>query len=184
MWGSSQITSAVVALNSSESIEQMKEATAAVENTSEYVRSEIERRKAIHDKDVADLIRQERDAYYQRALDSSLAYDDLALHGERDLEKVRGLPFAFMFPTLSVGGTARGLNHPGNKRFPAADATAVLSTRSDSIAGETCKGRSSRGRTSASGSGQVPNDGNGLPCNPRQNAQVPHLSVSYARRHD
>lgn len=78
----------------------MKEATAAVENTSEYVRSEIERRKAIHDKDVTDLIRQEHNAYYQKALDSSLAYDELALHGERDLEKVRGLPFGFMFANL------------------------------------------------------------------------------------
>lgn len=96
MWGSSQITSAVAALNLSESLGQMKEATAAIENTSEYVRSEIERRKAIHDKDVAELVRQEHDGYYQKALDCSLAYDDLALHGERELEKVRGLPFTFM----------------------------------------------------------------------------------------
>jgi hypothetical protein len=66
----------------------MKEVTAAIENTSEYVRREIDRKKAMHDKDVTDLIKHEHSAYYQKVLDSSLAYDDLALHGERDLEKV------------------------------------------------------------------------------------------------
>ena len=79
----------VVVLNFSQSIQQMKEATAVVENTSDYVREEIARKKAIHNKDVADLIRHEHSAYYQKALDSSLAYDDLALHDERGLEKVR-----------------------------------------------------------------------------------------------
>ena len=78
----------MVALNFSQSIEQMKQATAAIENTSDYVRREIERKKEIHNKDVADLIQHEHSAYYQKVLDSSLAYDDLALHGERDLEKV------------------------------------------------------------------------------------------------
>ena len=78
----------MVALNFSQSLEQMKQATAAIENTSGYVRSEIERKKAIHNKDVTDLIRHEHNAYYQKALDSFLAYDDLALHGERDLERV------------------------------------------------------------------------------------------------
>jgi len=81
---------AVVALNLSQSIEQMKQATAAVEGTSDYVRGEIVRKKAIYNKDAADLIRHEHGAYYQKAFDSSLAFDDLALRGERDLEKVRG----------------------------------------------------------------------------------------------
>ncbi|KAF9648471.1 hypothetical protein BDM02DRAFT_3187128 [Thelephora ganbajun] len=70
------------------SIEHMRQATAAADNTSDYLRGEIARKKAIHNKDVADLIRQEHSAYYQKALDSSLAYDDLALGGERDLEKL------------------------------------------------------------------------------------------------
>ena len=68
----------------------MKQATTAAEETSDYVEGEIARRRAIHNKDVADLIRDEHIAYYQKALDSCLVYDDLALHGERDLEKVRG----------------------------------------------------------------------------------------------
>jgi hypothetical protein len=44
----------------------------------------------MHDKDVADLIRNGHNAYYKKVFDSSLAYDDLALHGEHDLEKVCG----------------------------------------------------------------------------------------------
>jgi len=122
----------------------MKEATVAVENTSDYMRREIERRKAIHNKDMVDLIKHEHSAYYQKVLDSSLAYDDLALHGERDLEKVRGL-FTLRLFHLIGDGVARGFNLPRNECFPAASVTAVLSTGHDSIAKETCKGRSNRG---------------------------------------
>lgn len=74
-------------------INQMKEAIDAAENTSDYVRGEIKRKKTIHNKDMADLIRDEHHAYYQKALDSSLAYDDLALGGERDLEKLAASTF-------------------------------------------------------------------------------------------
>lgn len=97
----------------------MKQATATEEETSEYVRGEIGRRSAIHNKDVADLIRDERIAYYQKALDSSLAYDDLALHDERDLEKVRGpvyptshssYPYSLP-PQLSEGRVFLGCKH-------------------------------------------------------------------------
>jgi len=69
-------------------IEQMKEATAAIENTSEYIKGEIARKRAIHNKDVADLIRHEHNLYYQKAVDASLAYDDLALHDESELKKL------------------------------------------------------------------------------------------------
>lgn len=134
----------MVALNFSQSIEQMKEDTAAIENTSDYVRREIERKKAIHNTDVTDLIRHEHSAYYQKVLDSSLAYDDLALHGERDLEKVRG-SFTLPLTHLIGDGAARSFDHPRNECFPAANVTAVLLTGHDSIAGETCEGRSNRG---------------------------------------
>lgn len=124
----------------------MKEATAAVENTSDYMRREIERRKAIHNKDMVDLIKHEHSAYYQKVLDSSLAYDDLALHGERDLEKVRGLFTPSLRPSHLIGdGVARGFNLPGNECFPAASVTAVLSAGHDSTAKETCKSRGNRG---------------------------------------
>lgn len=135
----------MVEFDFSQSIEQMKEDTAAIENTSDYVRREIERKKAIHNKDVADLIRHEHSAYYQKVLDSSLAYDDLALHGERDLEKVRGSIILPLTHHLIGDGAARSFDLPRNECFPAADVTAVLSTGHDSIAGETCEGRSDRG---------------------------------------
>jgi hypothetical protein len=80
---------AVVVLISPQSINQMREAIDAVENTSEYVRGEIARKKAIYNKDLAEMIRDEHNAYYQKVHDASLAYDDLALGGERELEKVR-----------------------------------------------------------------------------------------------
>lgn len=70
------------------SIKEMKEAVDGVENTSDYVKGEIARKKAIHNKDMIELIKDEHNAYYQKVLDSSLAYDDLALGGERDLEKL------------------------------------------------------------------------------------------------
>lgn len=82
----------LVAFNISQSIEQMKQATDAVEDTSDYVRGEIARKKAIHSKDVVDLIKDEYKGYYQKAIDSSLAYDELALHGEKELEKVCHTP--------------------------------------------------------------------------------------------
>jgi hypothetical protein len=78
-----------MALIFSQRVKQMKVAIDGVENTSEYVRGEIARKKAIHNKDMADLISDEHSAYYQKVLDSSLAYDDVALGGERELEKVR-----------------------------------------------------------------------------------------------
>lgn len=74
-------------------INQMKQAIDAVENTSDYVRGEIARKKAIHNRDMADLIKDEHSAYDQKAIDSSLAYDDLALGGERDLEKLAASTF-------------------------------------------------------------------------------------------
>ena len=119
----------------------MKQATATIENTSDYVRGEIERKKAIHKKDVMDLIRDEHNAYYQKALDSSLAYDDLALHGEPDLEKVRE---AVHLTSVSSGihrqlCAARSFDLPSNKRFPAPSTTTVLPANSGSIAGETCQ---------------------------------------------
>ena len=129
---------AVVVLNFPQSLEQMKQVIAATEITSDYVKGEIVRKRAIHDKDVADLIRHEHNAYYQKALDSSLAYDDLALHGERDLERVRG-PFASLPSHLIVVTTARGFNHPRNKCFPGARIAAFLPASCDSIAGETCQ---------------------------------------------
>ena len=84
----------------------MKQATAVAENTSDYVKGEIARREAIHKKDVADFIRHEHSVYYQKALDSSLAYDDLALHDERDLEKVSGL-FTLLPPSYSCCCSSR-----------------------------------------------------------------------------
>lgn len=79
---------AMVALIVSRSVKQMREAIDAVENTSDYVRGEIARRKAIHNRDMTDLIKDEHDAYYQKVIDSSLAYDELALGGDNGLEKV------------------------------------------------------------------------------------------------
>lgn len=133
-----------VALNFSQSIEQMKQATAAVENTSDYVRGEIARKRAIHNKDAADLIKREYNSYYQGVLDSSLAYDDLALHDEDDLKKVCGL-FALFPSHLIPVGTARSFNLPSNKRFPAANIAAVIPASRNSIAGETRQGRKNRG---------------------------------------
>ena len=66
----------------------MKEAIEAVEDTSDYVRGEITRKKAIHNKDMADLIRDEHGTYYQKVTDYHHGYDELALGGEHDLEKV------------------------------------------------------------------------------------------------
>jgi hypothetical protein len=117
----------------------MKEATDAIENTSDYVKGEIARKKAIHNKDVTDLIRDEHCAYYQKALDSSLAYEDLALGGERDLEKVCEPP-AFLLSTLIAVGVACGFDLPRNKCFSVTDTTAVLPTSRDSIAGKARQG--------------------------------------------
>lgn len=114
----------------------MQEAIDAAENTSDYVKGEIARKKTIHNKDMADLIRDEHNAYYQKALDSSRAYDDLALRGERDLEKVRE-PFAWILTHLIAVTLARGFDLPRNKYFPVTNTTTVLSTSNDSIAGET-----------------------------------------------
>ena len=122
----------------------MKQATAAVEATSEYVRGEIARKKAVHNKDAAELIKQEHDAYYERAIDSSHAYDDLALHGERDLERVRS-PSALHLSHLIAVVAARGLNHSRNKRFSATNTTAILPASCGSIMGETCKDPNSGG---------------------------------------
>ena len=130
----------------------MKQATDAVENTSDYVRGEIARKKAIHTKDMADLISDEHSAYYQKVLDSALAYDDLALGGERDLEKVCESPILLLAHLIAVT-IARDFNISRNKHFPVANATAVLPTRSDPVAGETRKGRSHRGRTTTPRSG-------------------------------
>ena len=116
----------------------MKQATAATVITSDYVRGEIARKKGIHNKDAVELIRHEHGAYYQKALDSSLAYDDLALHDERDLEKVRGLS-TLLLSRLTAMAAARGFNLPRNKRFPGASIAAILPASSDSIAGETCQ---------------------------------------------
>jgi len=115
----------------------MKQTTAAVENTSDYVKGEIERKKAIHLKDMADLIRHEDNTYHQKALDSSLAYDDLALHGERELERVRGPFTLFLFSALIGNGAARGFNLPRNKHLPPPNITTVLPPSHDSIVGET-----------------------------------------------
>ena len=125
----------------SQSIKEMKAAVDAVENTSDYVKGEIARRKAIHNKDMADLIREEHAAYYQKVFDSSLAYDELALGGERDLEKVGELSASFLFHLIAVA-IARRFDRSGNKYFPATNIAAVLSTSRDSIAGETREGRS------------------------------------------
>lgn len=160
----------------------MKEAIDAVENTSDYMRGEIARKKAIHNKDMADLIRDEHSAYYQKALDSSLAYDDLALGGERDLEKVRDSSALLLLHLIAVA-IARDFYASRNKYFPVADTTAVLSTCCNSIAGETGQGRSQRGRTTTPRSGQLPNDRNGLPRHPRQSSSAPNLSVSHVGRH-
>lgn len=119
----------------------MREAVDAVENTSDYVRGEIARKKAIHNKDMADLIKDEHSAYHQKVLDSALAYDDLALGGERDLEKVGELSASFLFHLITVA-IARRFNLPRNKYLPDTNTTAVLSTSHDSIAGETCEGGS------------------------------------------
>ena len=116
----------------------MKAAVDAVENTSDYVKGEIARRKAIHNKDMADLIREEHAAYYQKVLDSSLAYDELALGGERDVGE---LSASFLFHLIAVA-IARRFDRSGNKYFPATNIAAVLSTSRDSIAGETREGRS------------------------------------------
>lgn len=119
----------------------MKEAIDAVENTSDYMRGEIARKKAIHNKDMVDLIRDEHNAYYQKVLDSSLAFDDLALGGERDLEKVcEFLPPALLLPHPIAVTIARDLNNSRNKYLPIANTTAVLPTFRASIAGETCQG--------------------------------------------
>lgn len=122
----------------------MKQATAAVENTSDYVRGEIARKKAIHNKDVADLIRHEHNVYYQKVLDSSLAYDDLALHGEHDLERVGVRPPWFPSHLIPVA-TARGFNLSRNKYFSAASAAAVLPTSHGPIVGEAFQDPSNRG---------------------------------------
>ena len=122
----------------SQSIKEMKAAVDAVENTSDYVKREIARRKAIHNKDMADLIREEHAAYYQKVLDSSLAYDELALGGERDVGE---LSASFLFHLIAVA-IARRFDRSGNKYFPATNIAAVLSTSRDSIAGETREGRS------------------------------------------
>ena len=126
----------MLALNFSKSIEQMKQAVAAVEGTSDYVRGEIARKKAIHNKDMADLIKHEHSAYYQKVFDSSLAYDDLALHDDRALEKVRG-PCALLLSYLIIVAAARGFNLSRNKRFSAASVTAGLPASCGSIMGET-----------------------------------------------
>ena len=63
---------------------------------------------------------------YQKALDSSLAYDDLALHSEHDLEKVHKCSPHLSHP---IGdGTARDSNLLKNKCPLAANATVVPST--------------------------------------------------------
>lgn len=119
----------------------MKEAVDGVENTSDYMRGEIARKKAIRDKDMADMIRDEYSAYYHKVIDCSLAYDELALGGERDLEKVR--QSSILLPLHLIAVTiARDFNGSRNKYFPVTNATAVLPTRRDSIAGETRQGRS------------------------------------------
>jgi len=170
-------------LNFAKSIEQMKKAIAAVDGTSDYVRGEIARKKAIHNKDVADLIKHEHGAYYQKVFDSSLAYDDLALHDDRGLEKVRGPSTSFLSYLITVGA-ARGFNHSRNKRFSAAGVTTVLPARCGPIMGETGQDPINRGRTTASLSFQVPNDRHGLPCHPRHIPPTPYLSVPYAARQD
>jgi len=71
-----------------QAIEQVKQATDGVKDTSDYVRGEIARKKAIYNRDVANLIRREHNLYHQKVLDSSLAYDDLALHDEHGLKKL------------------------------------------------------------------------------------------------
>jgi len=120
-------------------INQMREAIDTVEDTSDYVREEIARKKAIHNKDMGELIRDEHSAYYQKVLDSSLAYDDLALGGERDLEKVCETSVLVLHHLIAVT-IACDFNVSRNKYLPVANATTVLSTCCDSIAGETCQG--------------------------------------------
>lgn len=120
----------------------MKEAIDAVEDTSEYVKGEIARKKAIYNKDVAELIGDEHDAYRQKVLDCALAYDDLALGGERDLEKVRQCSHSCFCPHLITVTIARYFNISRDKHFPGGNITAVLPARRDSIAGETGRGRS------------------------------------------
>jgi len=175
--------SLMLSLNSSKSIEQMKQATAAVEGTSDYVRGEIARKKAIHNKDMADLIKHEHSAYYQKVLDSSLAYDDLALHDDHGLERVSG-PSALLLSYLITVAVARGFNLSRNKRFSATSVPAVLPAGRGSIMGETSEDPINRGRTTTPLSFQVPNDRHGLPCHPRHIPPTPYLSVPYAGRHD
>ena len=110
----------------------MKQAIAAVDGTSDYVKGEIARKKAIYNKDAVDLIKHEHSAYYQKVFDSSLAYDDLALHGERDLEKVRGPPALLLSYLIPA---ARGFDLPGNKRSSAASIAAVIPASCGSIMG-------------------------------------------------
>ena len=95
----------------------MKEAIDATENTSEYVKGEIARKKAIHNKDMAELIEDEHDAYYQKVLDSSYAYDDLALGGERDLEKVRESSHLASHPSNHRSNSSL-LQHLEEQTFP------------------------------------------------------------------
>ena len=163
-------------------MEQMKQATAAVEQTSEYVKGEIARKKAIHTKDMTDLIKHEYNEYYQKALDSSLAYDDLALHDECDLERVRRPSISFLSHLIAVA-TGRGSDLPRNKRFPAASIAAVLPTSRSPVAGETCQNTSKGGGTKAPRSGHLPNDRHRLPRRPRQIPPTPYLSFPYVGRH-
>jgi len=167
----------------SKSIEQMKQATAAIEGTSDYVRGEIARKKAIHNKDMADLIKHEHNVYYQKVFDSSLAYDDLALHDDHGLEKVRG-PSTSLPSYLITVAAARGFDRSRNKRFSAASVTTVLPASCGSVMGETSQDPNNRGPTTASLSFQFPNDRHGLPRHPRHIPPTPYLSVPYAGRRD
>lgn len=95
----------------------MREAVDAIEDTSDYTREEIARKKAIHNKDVADLIRDEHNTYYEKVRDYSLAYDDLALGGERDLEKVRERFYVASAPSNRRHNSSR-LPHFEEQVFP------------------------------------------------------------------